>query len=244
MDSVKNLSELRRFIFYFLAAVITIIIAVIFLPVVFFRELNIKLARSWLKIILALLKFICKIDFKIIGKENIPKGSFIVVSKHQSALETLIYPLLFSHPVFVLKKSIFFIPIMGPALKSARAVYIDRSKGTKAILHMQEQLKKLPDGYSPVIFPEGTRTTPGIRTEKYRSGMAMIYETLKYPVVPIALNTGVFWQKTGAMRPGTATIKILPAISFTKSYDRKEFLKFVNEIIESNSIELYKNSLS
>jgi 1-acyl-sn-glycerol-3-phosphate acyltransferase len=234
---------MRRIIFYFLAGFITIPMAIICLPAVFIRKLNIGLTRVWIRMILTLLRVTCKIDYKVIGKENIPKGSFIVVSKHQSALETLIYPLIFSHPVFILKKSILFIPIMGLALKSARAIYIDRSRGRDAILYMQDQLRKLPDLYSPVIFPEGTRTKPGVLTEKYHSGVAMIYEALKYPILPIALNTGIFWPSTGPMRPGTATIKILPAISFIKSYERKEFLKLVNEIIESNSIELYKNSL-
>jgi 1-acyl-sn-glycerol-3-phosphate acyltransferase len=218
--------------------------AILCFPAVFSRSLNIGLARCWIKVILWLLKGICKLDVRVIGKENIPKDSFIVASKHQSALETLIYPLIFPHPIFILKKSIFFIPIMGAALKSARAIYIDRSKGRDAILSIQKQLKDLSNKYSPVIFPEGTRTKAGVWTEQYRSGAALIYEALDYTVVPIAVDTGIFWPKSGPMRSGRATIKILPPMVATKNYDRKQFLKQLNEIIESHSMELYKNTLS
>jgi 1-acyl-sn-glycerol-3-phosphate acyltransferase len=234
------LLEIRRFIFYFLSAIVTIAMAILCLPALFSKKLNIKVARCWNRIILTILRVVCGIKFKVIGREHLKGGGFIVVSKHQSALETIIYPLIIADPIFIVKKSVFFIPIMGPALKSAGAIYIDRSKGRDSILHMQAQLKDLPPKYSPVIFPEGTRTKPGIRTEKYHSGTALIYEALRYPIVPIAVNTGIFWPKTGPMRPGTATIKILPPISFAKSYDRKQFLAELNEIIETASMDLYK----
>jgi 1-acyl-sn-glycerol-3-phosphate acyltransferase len=241
---MKNLSKARSFIFYLVAATITIVIGVVCLPAFFFAKLNIKVARCWIKIILALLKVICKINFKIIGKENIRGGAFVVISKHQSALETLVFPLIILHPIFILKKSILFIPVMGLALKSARAIYIDRSKGRDSILQMKKQLQELSKKDAPVIFPEGTRTEAGKRTEKYHSGAAMIYEALQWPVVPVAVNTGMFWPKSGKMKSGTATIKILPPIFPPKKYDRKQFLKQINEVIESNSIELYKNTLS
>jgi len=238
-----NLSNTRKFIFYLLAGVLTVVMAILCLPAIFSRKLNIGVARCWLKILLVLLKTICKIKVKVIGKENICGGSFVVVSKHQSALETLVFPLIISNPIFILKKVIFFIPIMGPALKSARAIYIDRSKGRSSILQIKEQLQHLSEKDAPVIFPEGTRTKAGKRTERYHSGAAMIYETLNWPVVPVAVNTGVFWPKKGLTKSGTATIKILPAIYPQKNYDRKQFLKQLNEVIENESMELYKNSL-
>lgn len=240
---MKQLQEVRKFIFYAIAAIVTLVIALLCLPALCSNKLNIKIARSWNRIILTILRVICGIDYKVVGREHLKGGGFIVVSKHQSALETFIYPLIIADPIFIVKKSVFFIPIMGPALKSAGAIYIDRSKGRDAILHMQGQLKGLKPKCSPVIFPEGTRTKAGLRTEKYHSGIALIYEALRYPIIPIAVNTGMFWPKSGPMRPGTAIIKVLPPRSFAKSYDRKKFLSQINEIIENSSMELYKNTL-
>ena len=200
-------------------------------------------AKCWTKTLLTLLKNICKIDLKIIGKENMPSTPFIVVCKHQSAMETLAFPLLLPNPIFVIKKAILFIPFLGLCLKKAGAILIDRSKGRSAIRHIQTQLRDLSDENSLVIFPEGTRTKPGIRVEKYNAGIAMIYETLKWPILPIALNTGMFWPKHGPMRSGTATMKFLPVILPSKKYNRKQFLKQLNEIIENESIELYKTTL-
>ena len=241
---MKTLSKFRSFIFYFTATAATLIMGVLFLPAFFSRRLSMGIARLWIKVILGLLKVICKIDFKVVGKENIKNGAFILASKHQSAMETLIITLIVQNPIFILKKSLFFIPIIGLALKSSRAIYIDRSNGRDAILHIRKKLQEISKKDTPIIFPEGTRSYAGHPTERYYSGIAVIYEALHWPIVPVAVNTGMFWPKRGHMKTGIATIKILPQIFPSKKYDRKQFLKQLNEVIESNSIELYKNTLS
>ncbi|NRA73294.1 MAG: 1-acyl-sn-glycerol-3-phosphate acyltransferase [Rickettsiales bacterium] len=193
--------------------------------------------------LLTLLRYICKINVKIIDKGNIPAYPFIVASKHQSALETLALHLLFSESIFVLKRELLFIPIVGIYLKNIGSIVINRAKGRSAILHIKKQLLELSDKTSLIIFPEGTRTIAGEYTKGYNSGIAMIYEELKWPILPVALNTGLFWPKRGAMCSGIATIKILPAIKPSEDYNRKQFLQHLNEIIESESIHLYKNTV-
>ena len=241
--SMEGVYKLRSFIFFFLTGLLTLGFMVVSL-FLFSKKINAKLAKFWAKILLMLLKDICKINLKITGKKNIPKTPFIVVCKHQSAMETLVFPLLLPKPIFIIKKAILFIPFLGLCLKRAGAILIDRSKGRGAIRYIQTQLSSLSNENSLVIFPEGTRTKAGIRIEKYNAGIAMIYETLRWPVLPVALNTGMFWSKHGPMRSGTATMKFLPGILPSKEYNRKQFLKQLNEIIENESIKLYKTTLA
>ena len=237
---MQELSRIHKLTFYFLAGLITFVGGIVCLPVFFSKKINTKISKGWARALLALLRQICKIHVRIIGKENIPQTPFIVASKHQSALETLALHLLFFKSVFVMKKELLFIPIVGRYLKDVCGIIIDRAKGRNALLHIKNQLKDLPSNASLIIFPEGTRTGPGEYTAKYNSGITMIHETLKWPVLPIALNTGMFWPKNGAMYSGVATIKILPVLLPSEKYDRKEFLNQLNEIIESESIKLYK----
>jgi len=237
------LSKARNFAFYTIASIITLVMGTLGLPALLSRRLAQMGAQCWLRQIFFLLRIIYRIDFKVIGKENIPKCPFIVACKHQSVLETLILPFLIPNPIFIIKKEMLYVPFLGICLKATGAIHVDRSKGRKAISYLQRQLLKLSKEDCPVIFPEGTRANAGIRITEYPSGIAMIYETLKLPVLPIAVNTGMFWPKSGELKPGTAIIKILPAI-VPKKYNRKQFLKQLNEIIENNSIELYKFSLS
>ena len=63
-----------------------------------------------------------------------------------------------------------------------------------------------------VIFPEGTRTIPGSRTT-YQPGAAAFYRHLKLPVVPVAVNSGMFWPKHSAVkRPGKIVLEFLTPI--------------------------------
>ena len=198
----------------------------------------------WPRATLFLLKLICGVDYKVIGKEHIPKEGFIIAAKHQSALETFVLSLIFPTGIFILKKELIQIPFVGTYLKATNMIYVDRSQGKKAIQHMKIQLEKMDPKDILIIFPEGTRTQPGVRTDKYHSGVVLAYETLKWPVVPIALNTGLFWPKTGPIVPGTATIKILepiyPHSGDDSHYDRRLFTDQLHKVIEEESLELYQ----
>ncbi len=225
----------------------------ILLPLFPFTSVIRETKIVWSRTVLALLKLICGLTWRVTGVENIPKGNFILASKHQSALETIVLPLIFRNPVFVLKKELVQIPIFGTYLKKMGMIYIDRSQGQRAIHNIKKQLLCLPKGSVVVIFPEGTRTRAGLITEKYQSGVALIYETLKYPVLPVAVDTGIFWPKTGGVMPGIASIKILKPINperldaqntMQNGYDRKLFLQHLNKVIETASLDLYNQNQS
>ena len=95
-----------------------------------------KVALVWCRLMVNSLRVICGVNYRVIGLENLPKSSetpVVVLSKHQSAWETLFLPLILGNPAgFVYKKSLHMIPFFGWALKSMRMIAIDRKEGRSA----------------------------------------------------------------------------------------------------------------
>lgn len=232
---------LRKVTFYIASTFSTTIMSLVFIPFIKF-DWVVNTTRLWSKLTLFLLRIICNITYTVTNKQNLPRHKAIVASKHQSVLETLALFLMFPKAIFILKKELVEMPLIGPFLKKCGMIYIDRSKGKEAILHIKTQLEKLDSDSVVIIFPEGTRTKPGQKTEKYHSGICLVYETLKWPVIPVALNTGIFWPKSGPANSGKAIIQILDPIKINH-YERKEFLEKLNKSIENASIKLYKQAM-
>ena len=158
---------------------------------------------------LFLLWHLCGLRYRIIGRENIPATPSIILSKHQSAWETLAFQEIFPPQVWVLKKELLRIPFFGWGLAMTSPIAIDRSARKKALEQIVEQGKdRLKQGFWIVIFPEGTRIPPGQRG-KYRIGGAWLATHTNVPVVPVAHNAGEFWGKNSFVkRPGTITVSI------------------------------------
>ena len=158
---------------------------------------------------LFLLWHLCGLRYRIIGAENIPKTPSIVLSKHQSAWETLAFQEIFPPQVWVLKKELLRIPFFGWGLAMTSPIAIDRSARKKALEQIVEQGKdRLKQGFWIVIFPEGTRIPPGQRG-KYRIGGAWLATRTNVPVVPVAHNAGEFWGRNSFVKyPGTITVSI------------------------------------
>jgi len=168
-----------------------------------------RVTSSWTFIMLFLLRNVCGIRYQIIGAENIPKTPSIVLSKHQSAWETLAFQKIFPPQVWVLKKELLRIPFFGWGLAMTSPIAIDRSAKKKALEQIVEQGKdRLKQGFWIVIFPEGTRIPPGQRG-KYRIGGAWLATHTNTLVVPVAHNAGELWGRNSFIKyPGTITVSI------------------------------------
>lgn len=168
-----------------------------------------RVTSSWTMIMLFLLRHLCGIRYQIIGAENIPKTPSIVISKHQSAWETLAFQKIFPPQVWVLKKELLRIPFFGWGLAMTSPIAIDRSAKKKALEQIVEQGKdRLSQGFWIVIFPEGTRIPPGQRG-KYRIGGAWLATHTHVPVVPVAHNAGELWGRNSFVKhSGTITVSI------------------------------------
>jgi len=170
----------------------------------------------WVVVTVWLIKHLLGIDYRVIGRENIPDRSALILSKHQSAWETIVLQEIFPLALFVWKKELKWLPFFGWALAVTPMISVDRSGGTKALKNLVQQGKlRLSQGYPVVIFPEGTRAVPG-HALPYKSGGALVAIKATAPVLPVALNSGECWGRNAFFkRPGTVTVSIGPAIDPT-----------------------------
>lgn len=187
--------------------------------------------KLWIAGSLWLLKVCVGLTVREIGAENIPAEPALFAAKHQSAWETLYLSWRLNHPAFVLKKELLLIPLFGWFLARAGMIAIDRSGKAAALKQMVADAKAVLAQNRPVIiFPEGTRVAPGVR-RPYQPGIAALYNQLGVPVVPVALNSGLFWGRKAILKkPGVITIEYLPAIP--PGLDRKTFMRELESRIE------------
>lgn len=183
-------------------------------------------------------KFMVGINYKVEGRENIPKENIIVFSKHQSTWETNFLLTLFPQLTIILKRELLWIPIYGWGLAATGPIAINRGSGREALKQINAQGKaRLETGQSILCFPEGTRTLPGSKPD-YKPGGAMLAATTSFPVVPVALNSGECWQKKKFLkRPGTITVSVGPVIE-TKGKKASQILKESQEWIEAKMQEI------
>jgi len=175
-------------------------------------------------------RWICGIRWRVEGWDNLPTGPTILISKHQSAWETLWLPATMPCKLsFVYKRELHWVPFFGWAFATIGMINIDRSKGESAFEQVVEQgTTHLANGWWIVMFPEGTRTPPG-STRRYKTGGARLAVRTGTPVTPIALNSGECWpRKAFLKRPGLITVSIGAPIPTAGRTDRE-----VAAIVES-----------
>ncbi len=180
----------------------------------------------------------CRLTYKLHGVENLPQTPSIVLSKHQSACEAIMYLKIFPMQTWLLKHELIWIPIYGLALKNLEAITIKRQNIRKSMQQIVEKgQQSLQAGRWVIIFPEGTRVLPG-KTKRYGIGGALLAEKSGYPVVPVAHNAGKFWPKQSFIKqPGIVDIVIGPVIE-TKGKTYQEINTLTEEWIEKTMKEL------
>lgn len=181
------------------------------------------------------------IKFEVRGWENVPRdGAFIVAAKHQSAYETMKMHVIFADPAIVLKKELFKIPLWGWFLKKSEPVAINRGRAREAMNEMQESgLRAKAQGRPIVIFPQGTRVRveETIKEKPYKAGVSRLKEATGLTVVPMALNSGVFWPRGRWMKkPGTVVFEFLPPVP--ENLGVYEIVRDLEKRLEEASIRL------
>ena len=226
-------------VFFFLWLTVLLLFAWLFLP--FPRMVMQRMLRIWSKITLWGIRLFGGIHARFEGLENIPEGPVLIASKHQSIWDTFIMYVLLDDPQYVLKQELMKIPLWGLYASKSEHIAIDREAGAKALRDMVTNCTdRLTKGRQVIIFPEGTRTAPGV-TLRYHPGVAAIYQKMPENscVVPAALNSGSFWgRRKYFIRPGTITIRFLEPIPV--GLPRKEFMTILEQRIEKATTELYE----
>jgi 1-acyl-sn-glycerol-3-phosphate acyltransferase len=168
-----------------------------------------RIISIWTHWVMWAARVICGIRYRVIGRENIPAEPCIILSKHQSAWETLAFQQIFPPQVWVLKRELLRVPFFGWGLAMLSPIAIDRSLRRAALQQLVEQgVQRLDAGFCIVIFPEGTRIAPGKRG-KYRPGGARLAVQTGTTVIPVAHNAGTCWGRNAFLkRPGLITVSI------------------------------------
>jgi 1-acyl-sn-glycerol-3-phosphate acyltransferase len=212
--------------------------AIMFIPFfVISSRASLNAGKPWADFSLLLARIFCGIKYEVRGRENIQNTPVIYASKHQSAWDTIIFLNLFPNVAYVLKKELLRLPFWGWYLWRMKMIAIDRSAGSSSIKQIIRDGKAaLAEGRPIVIFPEGTRKKLG-ETPDYQSGITALYSSLATTVVPVALNSGVYWGKNAFFKtPGTIIIEFLPPIP--PGLTKKEFIERLQNDIETASNNL------
>jgi 1-acyl-sn-glycerol-3-phosphate acyltransferase len=172
------------------------------------------LARAYARSVLVVLRWTCRLDYRVEGQENLPAGNHVALIKHASTWETVAQMVLLPPQVWVLKRELTWLPAFGWGLMLLNAIALNRSAGGSAVKSVLEQGKvRLAEGKWIVIFPEGTRMPPG-QTRRYGvSGALLAAENGRY-VVPVAHDAGYYWPRRGLIKqPGMIRVVIGPPIA-------------------------------
>lgn len=230
---------LRSALFFGSATMLTLIVAIAALPtLVLHRDATYRVGVFWSRGVTWLLKIICGLRHRVIGLERVPSATPVIFAlKHQSAWETVAFIHIAPPLSGVLKRELERIPFYGWYLRRLGMVAIDRSAGGAALKAMvRRAAQEVGRGRSIMIMPEGTRMLPGA-SGRYHPGVAALYGMLRLPVVPVALNAGLFWDRRSfGIRPGLITLEFLAPIG--PGLPRNQFMRILKERIEAATSRL------
>jgi 1-acyl-sn-glycerol-3-phosphate acyltransferase len=205
------------------------------------RRAAMAFGRFWSQGVLFLLRAIIGLDWRVLGREHVPNGACIVAMKHQSAWDAIALPLVLDDPAPVVKRELLALPFYGWYMARAGAIPVDREAGATALRSMLRAARRAAGEDRPIaIFPQGTRVAPGA-VAPYQPGVFALYQALALPVVPAAVNSGLFWgRRTFMKRPGCVTVEFLDAIPPGRS--RRELTRTLEERIEGATAALERGA--
>ena len=186
--------------------------------------------------IILILRLILNTKVVFHGLENLRKiEKFFIASAHQSMFETFVLQAPLNFPIFILKKELLRIPLFGWYLKKIGSIEIIRETTTKENLNFFDKIKNTIQKHNRplLIFPQGTRVKFDDRVP-FKKGVGRIYESLKLPCIPVALNSGKIWPKNSFLKyPGDIHISFLQPIQ--PGLEKTLFLKILEEKIYSET---------
>ena len=227
---------LRSTLFLIWFAIVSAVMNVGSLPtLVLPRSAAMTAGNLWARLVLAGLRAIAGLGYEVRGQEPANRRVLIAV-KHFSMWDTLAFQAFFPDPAIVIKRELLWVPFYGWYCRKLRMIAIDRNGGAMAIRAMLTSAKAASaEGRPIVIFPEGTRRHPGDPPD-YKSGVAALYAGLGVPCVPVALNSGLYWDGLFLRRPGKVVLEYLEPIP--PGLPRREFMALLESRIEEATARL------
>ena len=225
---------LRSCFFYVVFGIWAIFFGILFiLALPLPRRVYVRFCVVFCRVSVIIARVCAGIKYRVEGLENLKSASLpiMIASKHQSMWECFALYYLLHDPVVLIKKSLAFIPGYGSAFCKLGMVYVNRGKRNKIYSILRRILNA--SNRTIVVFPEGTRTAPFADT-RYRSGVFYLYESVGATVVPVALNSGMFWGRRKFIKnSGTIVLRFLPEIK--PGLPRQAFMELLRARIESET---------
>ncbi|SMO79677.1 lysophospholipid acyltransferase family protein [Paracoccus laeviglucosivorans] len=238
--STYILDWVRVVVYYVYVALATLVVGLWGLPRTLINPANAnRTASAWLRQMMGAARIILGVRIEYRGTP--PAGDMLIAAKHQSFLDILAIAQACPRRAFVMKREVMNVPIMGWFARKVGSIPIDRARGKEAmrqIIAEVETARARPEGLGQLIFyPEGTRTLPGTAVP-YKHGVTIVQRATGLPIVPVAVNCGMFWPKRGyPIRRGTAIIEFLPPIP--AGAKAEAVLAQLTDVIEPASLRLY-----
>lgn len=229
---------LRSFGFNLAFVAVTALIGVLGLPVLLGpRHWSMRLGGFWARSVLWLLGSIAGLRGEARGMSHLPTGACLIAMKHQSASDTLMLQALFRDPAVVVKRELLWVPFYGWYARRAGSIPVDRRGGGAALRSMVAAARAAAaEGRPIVIFPQGTRTAPG-HPAPYQPGVAALYQALDLPLVPAAVNSGLYWgRRSFVKRAGRIVLEFLEPIA--PGLPRRELMSELERRIETATAAL------
>ncbi len=173
---------------------------------------------------------IAAIHVRVEGRKNLdPDQTYIFIGNHSSQTDIWAFQGYIPHDFrWIAKKELFAIPIFGPAMRAVGFISIDRSRGRQALKSLNDAAKRIAEGSSVLIFPEGTRSPDG-HLQPFKTGAIMLAIKAGVPVVPVGFNGAhqVLPKKSLLARGGDIVLRIgspMPTTDF-KAKDKQELAR-------------------
>ena len=168
------------------------------------------LGAMWIKVVLNTLKFLCGVSWKVEGIENIPNTPCIVVSNHQGQWESFFLQTLFIPSTSIIKKELLLIPVFGWALRCMKPITLNRLNRVSSLKKViKKGVIKLKNGFSIILFPEGTRISPEKGIQPFARSCGLLSVKSGFPVLPICHNSGKYWKNKKFIKsPGEVVLRI------------------------------------
>jgi 1-acyl-sn-glycerol-3-phosphate acyltransferase len=207
---ISNIYLIFKSLFFWVNLILSVLI---FGPIAFLFGLIsyntcLYICKSWCKYNLFILKNVCSLTYYIDGPDI--NSHRMIISRHQSAFETIFLAAFINRPIFILKRELLMIPLFGWCLYLLKNISINRSDGVSSLNKIMKACDEhVTNDRTLIIFPEGTRVAYGKNVE-IKKGVLRILDSLKIPSLIINHNAGKFWSKDSLIiKPGTIVIKTL-----------------------------------
>ncbi|NKB62244.1 MAG: 1-acyl-sn-glycerol-3-phosphate acyltransferase [Gammaproteobacteria bacterium] len=200
----------RSTLFFICQCLSAVVVSLLALPSLLLPSLpRAKVIGLWARFNLWALSWVCGVSYRVKGRENIPNEPAVIISNHQSTIETLCFQMIFPPLSFILKKQLLWIPFFGWGLAANRPISINRADKRSALnLLIKNSKQRLNEGRWLVVYPEGTRMPPG-KMGQFQVGGAMMATRSGAQVVPVAHNAGLCWPKDDFIKyPGIIDVII------------------------------------